>query len=248
MTRVSFQYGFRRARMDLGWLWPSTASAGALLCIASAGAIEAQSIGARRLELDLLEGVTFGLAIPLFSFALSARVDAGLRALLNALWVRHGAGRRAFALGSLALPGAFTALFGLIGTALAVGLARASAGRSTLALPAELTDAVGLSAAPGAVPSWLGLIGVSVLAALSYTAYFALAELLAGAWGRALFLIGDWLLGSGDGAFGAVWPRAHLRALLGGASVFGMSRLETTEWLLALTFACLLIYLRRVPR
>lgn len=243
MTRASFQYGVQRARTDLGWIWPSTLGVGALLCIASAGAIEAQSIqsasGARRVELQLLAGVTFGLVIPLFSFALSGRIDAGLRALLSALWVRHGAGRRAFALGSLALPSALTALLGLLGAALAVGLGSASAGRTALQLEPEITVAsIGVST----------LVAVSVLAALSYTAYLALAELLGGGWGRALFLVADWLFGSSSGALGVIWPRAHLRALLGGASVLGMSHLETSGCLLALTFGCLLVYLRRVPR
>jgi hypothetical protein len=243
MTRASFQYGFQRARGDLGWTWPTTLGVGALLCIAGAAAIEAQSIqtanGARRVELHLLAGVTFGLVIPLFSFALSGRIDAGLRALLTALWVRHGARRRAFALGSLALPAALTALLGLLGAVFALGLGSASAGRATSAIEPELAVAsVGVAT----------LIAASVLAALSYTAYLALAELLGGAWGRALFLVADWLLGSSSGALGVIWPRAHVRALLGGASVLGMSRLQTTGCLLALTLACLLVYLRRIPR
>ena len=41
--------------------------------------------------------------------------------------------------------------------------------------------------------------------------------------GRAVALVADWVLGSGTGAAGVPTPRAHLRSLLGGEGVMGLS-------------------------
>jgi len=237
--QTAFRHGWLSAKSTLGWIWPGTAALVALLAVAGAGIIEAQSItlesGARRAQTNLLEGVTFGLVIPLLSFALSSRLDAGLDALMGSLWVRYGLGRRAFALGRLAFPIALTSAVAIVVGSLALGLGAASSDPS-----------LGLGAGLGT--SWAALLGCAVLAAASYTACLALAQLLGGAWGRALFLIGDWLLGSGDGLAALPWPRAHVRSLLGGDAVFGMLPASSGLWLAALTLTCLLLYVRKVPR
>jgi hypothetical protein len=236
--QTAFRHGWLSARATLGWIWPGAAALAALLAVAGAGVIEAQSIslesGARRVQTNLLEGVTFGLVLPLLSFALSNRIDAGLDALMGSLWVRYGLGRRAFALGRLAFPLALTsAVVSLVGS-LALGLGAASSDPS-----------LGLGASLGT--SWGALLGCALLAAAAYTACLALAQLLGGAWGRALFLLGDWLLGTGDSLAALPWPRAHVRSLLGGDTVFDMAPASSGLWLAALTLTCLLLYVRKIP-
>jgi hypothetical protein len=49
------------------------------------------------------------------------------------------------------------------------------------------------------------------------------------------------------GAAAAPWPRAHLRALLGGDPVLHLSAVASGGWLVLLSAACLFLYLRRVP-
>jgi len=238
MKQLSFRHGWRSARLTLGWLWPMTALLGGLALLIGAALLEGQKIAGesatRAAETDLVQGVTFGLLLPLSCFALSARLNTGLEALMHAIWVRHGAERRAYALGRLAFPMALTGVIALIGGSLALALSNALSD-PTLELP------IGLGT-NGAV-----LLAVAGLGAVSYVACLGLAQLLAGAWGRALFLLGDWLLGSGVGAAAMPWPRAHLRALLGGAPVLDLSALASCGWLLLLSAGCLFLYLRRVP-
>lgn len=238
MKQLSFRHGWRSARLTLGWLWPLTALIGGVALLLGAAVLEAQNItgesATRAAEADLLRGVTFGLLLPLSCFALSARLDTSLEVLMRAIWVRHGAERRAYALGRLAFPMALTGGIALIGGTLALALSNA-ASDPALDLP------IGLGT------NSLVLIAVATLGALSYVACLGLAQMLAGAWGRASFLLGDWLLGSGVGAAAVPWPRAHLRALLGGEPVLHLSALGSMGWLLLLSAACLFFYLRRVP-
>ena len=238
MKQLSFRHGWQSAQSTLGWIWPGTALVGALALVAGAAMVEAQGIasasGAREVEVDLVQGVSFGLLLPLTCFALSSRLDTGLDALMHALWVRHGAERRAFALGRLAFPMALTGGIVLLGGSLALALSSAVSD-PTSSLP------VGLAT------NGLALIAIAALGAASYVACLGLAQLLAGAWGRALFLLADWLLGSGSGAAALPWPRAHLRTLLGGQAVLGFGALSSLEVLTLLSTLCLLLYLRRVP-
>jgi hypothetical protein len=236
MKQLSFRHGWQSAQTTLGWLWPGTALVAALALVAGTAMVEAQRIasasGARDAEVDLVQGVSFGLLLPLTCFALSSRLDTGLEALMQALWVRHGAERRAFALGRLAFPMALTAAIALLGASLA------------LALSLALSDpALNL----GLGTSGLALIVIAALGAASYMSCLGLAQLLAGGWGRALFLLADWLLGSGSGAAALPWPRAHLRTLLGGQAVLGWGAASSVGALTLLTALALFSYLRRVP-
>jgi hypothetical protein len=215
------------------------ASLAALAVICGVGVLNAVTVqsdaGARHVASELLEGATFGLVIPLFAFALGARVDTGREALFRVAWIRHGGARRPFALGSLVWTFGITSLLAVCGVVLSLGVARASAAP-------HLVFAVRLG------PSWLMLAAGSLLAAASYTACLSLAEVLGGAAARAVFLLGDWLLGSGVGFAALPWPRAHLRALLGGAHVLELSRAYSGVWLLVLSLGCVLLYVRRLPR
>jgi hypothetical protein len=238
MKQLSFRHGWHSARSSLGWVWPSSAGVAALAVLVGAAVLQARDIasasGTRDAETDLLQGVTFGLLLPLSCFALSARLDTGLDALMNALWVRHGAERRAFALGRLAFPVALTGAIALFAGGLALALSNAV---SDPALDVPL----------GLGTSGLALVATAVLGATSYVACLGLAQLLGGRWGRALFLLLDWLLGSGAGVLAVPWPRAHLRALLGGHAVLGLSRMGSGAGLTMIAALCLFLYLRRVP-
>lgn len=235
----SFRHGLMEGRRALGGAWLATASGIVLLGIGLAGLMEAQAIGgadsARRTELRLLQGATFGLMLPLLTFCLSSRVGSDLSTLLGSGWPRYGADRRVFAVGRLGFPLLAACAIAALGAVLALGLSIASSDPS-LALPLGLTTGIG------------AVVLIAALGSASYVAGFAVAQLLGGALGRALFLVGDWLLGAGTGVTALPWPRAHLRALLGGDAVLGMSALQATGCLLALTLTLTLLYALKVPR
>jgi hypothetical protein len=236
---ASLRHGWYDARARLGGAWLASALSGALVCVGLAGLMEAQAVGgassARQIQLRLLEGAAFGLVVPLFAFFASARLGGRLEELLGSAWPRYGADRRLFALGRLAFPTLVAGVVAVSCAALALGLGSASSDPA-LRLPFGLATQLGTVA-------WIG-----ALAGASYVAGLGLAQLLGGAWGRALFLTLDWLLGAGGGVTALPWPRAHLRALLGGEPVLGMTSLEATGCLLALTLIYALLYARRVPR
>ncbi len=238
MTQLSFLHGWHSARLRLGSWWPAFALLGALSLLFAAAMVEGQSIAAaevaRAAEAALVQGVTFGLLLPLLCFALDIRLDNSLAALLGALWVRHGAERRAFALGRLALPAALSG-----GIVLATG-------SLALALSSALSDPA-LQLPVGLGTSWLGMLLAALLGAASYVAGLSWAQLAGGAWGRALFLLADWLLGAGAGPAALPWPRAHLRHLLGGEGVLGLSPALSALWLALIALGYLYFYLRRVP-
>jgi hypothetical protein len=60
--------------------------------------------------------------------------------------------------------------------------------------------------------AWIGALGGA-----AYAAYFMLGSSFgARGAGRAVFLVLDWILGSGEGGLAVFFPRAHVRNLLGG--------------------------------
>jgi len=81
---------------------------------------------------------------------------------------------------------------------------------------------------------------------VAYVSLFSLGSCL-GARGRFVFLVADWLLGSGSSLLAAPWPRAHLRNLLGLEPVAGMSQGASTVALLILCVAFTGITLWRTP-
>jgi hypothetical protein len=234
---TSFRRGFRDARQTLGWFWPASALLLTLLCVGMVSWLEAEEVAstATSNELSLLTSAIFGLLVPLFGFALAARLDGRLERLILAHWPRHGADRRVYALGGLALAGLLTLAVAISCSALALCTSAAS-GHPSLDPHAGLT-----------LGFW-SLSWISVQAAASYAACFGLAQLWAGSWGRSLFLVGDWLLGSGIGIAALPWPRSHLRSLLGGTAVLEMHRAQAQLCLLALALSCTLLYAWRVPR
>jgi hypothetical protein len=234
---TSFRQGFRDAQQALGWLWPASALVLTLLVVSITAWLDGQEVagagGAASSELRLLTSATFGLLVPAFGFALAARLDGRLERLVAAHWPRHGADRRVYALGRLALAGVMTLAVAMSCSALALGSSPGGAPQ------------LGLHA--GTLGFW-SLMWISVQAAASYAACFGLAQLWAGGWGRSLFLLGDWLLGSGVGIAALPWPRSHLRSLLGGTPVLDLHPAQAQLCLLALALSCTLVYALRVPR
>jgi len=235
----SLRHGFLDGQRALGSVWLGTAAVAVLLSVGLAGLMEAQAIGgadsARQTELRLLQGATFGLVVPLFIFCLSSRLGGDLAELLGSRWARYGADRRSFALGRLGFPALAACVIAALGAVLALGSSIASSDPA-LALSMGLTTGL-----------W-PILAIAALASASYVTGFAMAQLLGGAFGRGLFLVGDWLLGAGTGVTALPWPRAHLRALLGGDAVLGMSDLQTSGCLLALALSYTLLYAGKVPR
>jgi hypothetical protein len=235
----SFRHGLVEGRRALGGAWLATATGSVLLGIGLAALMEAQAIAgadsARQTELRLLQGATFGLMVPLFIFFLSSRLGSDLGTLLASGWPRYGADRRVFAVGRLGFPALAGWVIAALGAVLALGASIAGSDPA-LRLPMGLTTGVGT------------VVVIAGLGSACYLAGFALAQLLGGALGRALFLLGDWLLGAGTGVTALPWPRAHLRTLLGGEAVLGMSPLQASGCLLALTVSLTLLYAAKVPR
>ena len=175
-----------------------------------------------------LLGATFGVALPVFCYALFSVAHRGLptRTLFEPL-ARHGANRRALALGWFGVLAAIAAASGAALGVLGVFAAR-GAGDARL-----VTDAFSCS--------WSGAsIGVA------YVGLFAVGSLW-GKTGRLVLFIADWLLGSGSGVLAFVWPRAHARNLLGGEAVLGLSQASALLLLWVLAAAGVLIFTKRIP-
>lgn len=234
---LDFVQGFREGRATLGRPWPLATAGASLLLLLVAGLLEGQAIGtaesAERVQLRLLQGLVFGLVLPLSAFAASARLGGRRQELLASAWPRYGGDRRRYALGRLSLgaglPGAITAA----ASVLALGL-----GSAVSASSAELP------ASPG---NLLTVIWIALLGGLCYAMYFGLAQLYAGRIGSTLLLLGDWVFGSGTNALSAPWPRGHLRALLGGTAPFELSPRDAALSLVLMTLTACVLYVRRLP-
>ena len=145
-----------------------------------------------------LAGVCFGLAIPLLCWAVVHALSAG-RNLLDSLSTlsRNGVNRRRAWCGF--------ALVALSGCAIGSGLLAATAVLATRSVrdSAFLTDLMTTSA-------------IGLVAGTAYALWFAVASMIgARGGGRFWAWVADWVLGSSTTALGLLFPRAHLRNLLG---------------------------------
>jgi hypothetical protein len=225
--------GFRDARQAIGTTLAVTVAMASWLCVVVAGLLERPSgyaISGHR-EPSLLEAATFGIVLPLASYALCARLGTTREALMSEHWARHGSSRRRYALGRIAFTAALGAALTISSAVLAFALSR------VVLIPAPAGGIAGLAA----------IIAVAALGAVGYAAGFSLAQLVGGIWGRTLFLALDWALGSSAGVAALPWPRAHLRSLLGGPAVLGMSAAQAAQFLVCLALVSALVYARRVP-
>jgi len=158
---------------------------------------------------------TFRLVVPLFCFALAARV-ADRASLRDAAWpvARYGAARRDVALG--------------IGAALVLASALSGALLALVAVACAQSPASPPFARDAFTSGWIG-----ALVGAAYAGWFAFGSTFLGRGrGRVVPLVLDFLFGSGTGLFAALLPRAHGRGLLGGDGPLGLSQPESSVALL----------------
>lgn len=175
-----------------------------------------------------LLGATFGVALPIFCYALFGVIHrhGPTQALLEPL-ARHGANRRALALGLFAGLAAWAAAFAALLGILAVLSAR---GAGDARVPTDMFAS-----------AWSG----SAIA-VSYIGLFAFGSLWARK-GRLILLVADWLFGSGSGVLALPWPRGHARNLLGGEPVLELSQASALLLLWLLAALGTLLFTRRIP-
>ena len=178
-----------------------------------------------------LIGAAFGIALPLFAYALVARASEGRRwdQALDVV-ARHGLDRRLGAFGSMVTATAVLALAGMLLGGLTATVARGFGD------PLWIRDAL--------TSAWVGS-----LAGSCYGAWFALGSALGRrGTGRFWLLIADWLLGGGTTALALFWPRAHIKNLIGAAPVLGMSQAMAVASIGILSAVCVVLALWRTPR
>jgi hypothetical protein len=234
---ANFRRGFLESGLLLGRLWPLAAAAASLLFLIVAGVLEGRAIGtaatARAAQLRLLQGVVFGIILPLYAWGTSARLGGRREELMSNRWARHGGDRRVYALGRLARGALLSGVVAGVLGALALGL-----GSATSAAADELPP----SAVNLLTVLWIGLLG-----GIAYTLTLTLAHEVLGNTGRLLLLAADWVFGSGTSLFSLVLPRAHLRALLGGVPPLGLAPGQSALCLVALSALAAYAYVRRLP-
>ena len=175
-----------------------------------------------------LTGVVFGLALPLYCFAL-AELATSRTTLFDAVGAlsRHGLPRPPLAQGLIGSIVALSALGGL-----AFGLVAVLVTRGPFD-PLLTRDLVAVS--------WIG-----ALAGAGYAGLFALGSTFRR--GRLWLLLADWLLGAGTGFLALPWPRGHVRNLLGYSPVLDLSQTAAAFSLVLVALLGSLIASRRLPR
>ena len=207
---AGFSMGASRLRARPAWL---AALLGLALAVAAA-LVERSvtSVGA----VDRALEATFGLVIPLCAFAAVSAATASER-LRDAVWplARYGGSARHLALGVCL---AATLAASVVGATLAAVVVVASTGAGA-GLGPVLADA--------GVSAWIGAI-----TGAAYVGWFSLGA----AFGRRgavrwLPLVLDFTLGGSGGVLGAILPRGHVHALLGGATPLALPRSACTATL-----------------
>lgn len=215
-----------RAGIDMAWQrlnGRATLVAGALALSFELGvALLERAQGAVGAADRALSGGAFGIALPLVSYFLVARVtDAkSLREGLLPL-ARHGMDRRALTLGLAIPPVLMAAGFAAVSSVLVVLVTRGPAD------PRLAADAL--------TSLWIGLV-----AGAAYVAAFVGASAFGRrGQGRLWLLAADSLLGASDSFLALPWPKAHIRNLLGGSAVLELSQFAALVALLGTSFAFL---------
>ena len=208
MTGVAIGMALTRARLR--------GVSGPLVLLLCSGVAFALGVLARRAHADTaaddtLRVAVFGSSLPVLAYLLCDRVCAGqgLEQCVECV-ARYGASRRGALLGVL------------LGSALYMGLASALLTFCAL-LGAHATG-------PALTNDLRVSLGIAFLAGAVYVLWFSAASRLGRrGGGRKWALVLDFLLGAGASALAAPWPRGHLRNLLGGAPVLGLS--QPSAWL-----------------
>ncbi len=219
------------ARVAAFRLWRRASLVALLLAaglVAVAALLERQSAALDAADHTLV-GAVFGVAVPVLGYLVvecsadGRRLDASLDEL-----ARHGANRRAAALGLLWVCAALMAAAGAALAMLGVAVAR---GLSDGALSADLQAS-----------AWIGAV-----AGIAYTAWFALGSAFGRrGGGRFWALCLDWVLGSTTTLVAAPWPRGHIRNLLGAAPVLALAQWQGGLALALLTLGYLGLSLWRI--
>jgi hypothetical protein len=201
---------------------PTRVAAALALCFELGVALLERAHGAVGAADRALSGGAFGVALPLFCYFLVARACSGvsLRQAVLPL-ARHGMDRRALTLGLALPPAVLAAGFGAVSGALVVLVTRAPGGSGAL------TDAL--------TSMWIGMVSGA-----AYVAAFVGASALGRrGQGRSWLLAADFLLGAGSSFLAFPWPKGHVRNLVGGSAVLGLSQQAALLALLGTSFAFL---------
>ena len=236
MRSDSIRAGARAGWLGWRWGWPCAAVAVATLGLLVASLLEAQvrSEAAHASVVRVrLSGLVFGLAIPLLALVIGSRMGPHRKDLMRAPGVRWGFNRRGYALGLAAIP---TLLVGAAGSFLA--------GLGTVATWA-ITQPEGNAGSAAGVLLTSALLGGA--AGVIYSVCLGAARLAWPTVGTTAFLVAEWVLGSGSGFVALPWPRAHLRAMLGGHSVLDVGTLGGLLALLLIALAQPALLGRRLP-
>jgi len=164
-----------------------------------------------------LQAIFGGFALPLLTFTMVGAVLGG-DGLTRATrpFVAFGAPPRVIAVATIAV------------AALASALVAALVGGAVAALAHGSSD-------PPLARDVLTSAWVAGLGGAAYAAFFSFgASFGKRGGGRAVALVVDWVLGSTSGAAGLLTPRAHVRSLLGGDAVMGLSGRASAIALVAL--------------
>lgn len=178
-----------------------------------------------------LTGVAFGLVLPLAAFSIvkrscrSGRLDTSFTEL-----ARHGADRRALALGQATASALSCAVIGMLLGAVTVLAAR---GFTDPRLAPDLTRT-----------AWIG-----AMAGAAYACWFtAGASFGKRGGGRTAFLVLDWTFGSSSSGLALLLPRGHVLNLLGATPPLGIGQFTSFLLLPLLTFFALGLAIYRIPR
>jgi hypothetical protein len=189
------------ARRRLACRSVAAASTVAALCVLG-GAWLGHGRGGLLGRTDVLRTTVLGLVLPLFVYFLVARVvrNGPIVSAVQSLG-RAGCNRRA----------------ALVAAAFTVEALAAAAGACLVALGTWV-------AMGGPSRDLAAVLLVGGAGGASYAALFWWGASLGSKGGGRLAMLGlDWLLGASSSGWAMPWPRAHLRSLLGGDAVVGLS-------------------------
>lgn len=177
-----------------------------------------------------LEGIAFGIALPLTAYGISLRLFSRSRIDISLTEIaRHGGNRRLGVAGSVLVAALSIAACGALFGILAVVVTRAP--HDSMLLRDAVTSA------------WIGALG-----GLAYGGYFSLGSQLGSAGGgRFWFLVLDWVLGAGTTFVALPLPRAHIHNLLGAPAVLGLPQWSATLGLVMIGFLTLGLAVLRAP-
>ncbi len=175
---------------------------------------------------NVLAGAVFGFALPVLSYVISERSceSQSLDRAVDGV-TRYGASRRAAMFGVLSTSCLVSACLSALLAALAVSGAHVSGE----AIAFDLRSSV----------------GIAFLSGVAYTACFSAASLLGKQGrGRTWALLADFTFGAGSTSLSIMFPRAHIRNLLGGTPPLGLTQVSAWFALVLMGVACAAVSLR----